>query len=276
LKRCDNARKSLIAIAAILFLGTPAHADFMEGWRAYQRGDFETALEQWTSLAERGDPVAQYNVGVMYDEGTGVETNVEKIIGWWRKAADQGHRMAQHNLALLFIERGSGNDVQQAVTLLKAAAAVGFTPSQHSLGKLYAVGLGVEKDHARALQLTLRAGKAGFVKSQYSLGKFYRDGVGVESDQAESVAWFRRAAEQGYARAQERLATRYADGKVVERDLVEALKWATLAAGRGMSAALEIRTTLLGIMNPEQIVEAERLAEEFRPKDGGHVPARNP
>ena len=92
----DGARKSLVVIAAVLFLGGPAHADFMEGWRAYQRGDFKTALQQWTPLAEAGNPVAQYNVGVMYDEGTGVETNADKVIGWWRKAADQGHRMAQH------------------------------------------------------------------------------------------------------------------------------------------------------------------------------------
>ena len=55
----DDAKKSLIVIATILFLGAPAHADFMEGWQAYQRGDFETALQQWTTLAERGDPVAR-------------------------------------------------------------------------------------------------------------------------------------------------------------------------------------------------------------------------
>ena len=168
----DGARKSLVVIAAVLFLGGPAHADFMEGWRAYQRGDFKTALQQWTPLAEAGNPVAQYNVGVMYDEGTGVETNADKVIGWWRKAADQGHRMAQHNLALLFLERGGDGAIQQAVTLLKRAAAAEFAPSQHSLGKLYAAGLGVEQDDGRALQLILKAGKAGFVKSEYSLGKF--------------------------------------------------------------------------------------------------------
>jgi len=211
----------------------------------------------------------------MYDEGAGVETNVDKVIGWWRKAADQGHRMAQHNLALLFIERGGDSAIQQAVTLLKRTASAGFAPSQHSLGKLYAAGLGVEKDNARALQLILEAGKAGFVKSEYSLGKFYRDGIGVEPDQAESVAWFRRAAEQGYAKAQEKLAIRYADGKVVERNLVEALKWATLAAGQGMSAALDIRTKLLGIMNSQPIAEAERLANELQLKDEGLEPARN-
>ena len=262
----DGARKSLVVIAAVLFLGGPAHADFMEGWRAYQRGDFKTALQQWTPLAEAGNPVAQYNVGVMYDEGTGVETNADKVIGWWRKAADQGHRMAQHNLALLFLERGGDGAIQQAVTLLKRAAAAGFAPSQHSLGKLYAAGLGVEQDDGRALQLILKAGKAGFVKSEYSLGKFYRDGTGVEPNQTESVAWFRRAADQGYAKAQEKLATRYADGEVVERNLVEALKWAMLAAGQGMPVALEIRTKLLGIMIPQQIAEARRLADQIQLK----------
>ncbi|MDP7650289.1 MAG: hypothetical protein QGF38_01115, partial [Rhodospirillales bacterium] len=75
------------AALVLLCLTTPAQADFMEGWRAYQQGEFETALQHWTKLAEEGDPVAQYNVGVMYDEGTGINRDVSKVVAWWRKAA---------------------------------------------------------------------------------------------------------------------------------------------------------------------------------------------
>ena len=37
-----------------------------------QRGDFATALREWTPLAEQGHATAQYNLGFMYDSGEGV------------------------------------------------------------------------------------------------------------------------------------------------------------------------------------------------------------
>lgn len=55
----------LLPIVAVLFLifGTTAQADFAAGWRAYQQGNFASALQHWTASAEAGDQVAQYNVG---------------------------------------------------------------------------------------------------------------------------------------------------------------------------------------------------------------------
>lgn len=40
--------------------------------------------------AKKGDPEAQYNLGVMYENGNGVKQNYEEAIKWYRKAADQG------------------------------------------------------------------------------------------------------------------------------------------------------------------------------------------
>ncbi len=253
-------------VGVVSCLAAPAQADFMKGWQAYQQGEFATALEQWTSSANDGDAVAQYNIGVMYDEGTGVERDVAKVIEWWSHAADQGHLMAQHNLALLFIERGGDGDFDEAAFWLKRAAANGFVRSQYSLAKLYATGLGVEKDDARALDLFLAAGQAGFVKAQYNLGKIYRDGIGVEADSGVSVDWFTKAANQGYAKAQEKLASRFADGTGVERDVIEALKWAILATQQGSSSAQYTLDDLRETMSDHQIAEAESRAQAFRPK----------
>lgn len=254
-----------IAVLVFLCLAGPAHADFMEGWRAHQRGEFATALRHWTKLAKDGDPIAQYNVGVMYDEGTGVSRDAAKVVAWWSKAADQGHQMAQHNLALLFIERGGKEDFQKAAYWLKRAAADGFVRSQYSLAKIYATGLGVEKDNTRALALFLKAGNAGFVKAQYNLGKIYRDGIGVEADPGVSMGWFGKAANQGYAKAQVKLATHFARNAGVNRDVAEALKWAILATQQGSTEAQNILNDLRKIMSRRQIAEAESRAKAFRP-----------
>ena len=43
---------------------------------------------------EQGDANAQYNLGVMYMNGEGVEQSTEEAIKWAKKAAEQGHEMA--------------------------------------------------------------------------------------------------------------------------------------------------------------------------------------
>ena len=91
------------ALLVCAFLLTPAagaRADFESGWQAYQRGDFVLAMAEWRPLAEQGHARAQYNMGVIYDEGRGVERSRATAIEWWTKAADQGLPIAQHNLAL--------------------------------------------------------------------------------------------------------------------------------------------------------------------------------
>lgn len=40
-----------------------------------RKKDFVTAMKKLRPLAERGDVNAQYNVGVMYGQGDGVERN---------------------------------------------------------------------------------------------------------------------------------------------------------------------------------------------------------
>jgi len=254
-----------IAVLVLLCLTAPARADFMEGWRAYQRGEFATALRHWTKLAKDGDPIAQYNVGGMYDEGTGVNRDGAKVVVWWRKAAGQGHRRAQHNLALLFIERGGAENFDRAASWLKRAAASGFVRSQYSLAKMYVAGLGVEQDDKRALALFLKAGKAGFVKAQYNLGKVYRDGIGINADRVASLDWFTKAANQGYAKAQEKLARHFARPNDAKRDVTEAFKWAILATRQGRTSARDILVELRKSMNSRQIAAAESRAKAFRP-----------
>ena len=48
------------------------------------------AFTQDKALAEKGDHVAQYNMGVRYYHGLGVAKDFVQAVSWWRKAAEQG------------------------------------------------------------------------------------------------------------------------------------------------------------------------------------------
>ena len=82
-------RLALIA-ALVAGLAAPAWADFDDGWAAYERGDNATALREWRPLAEQGHAAAQYNLGLMYDNGEGVAQDDGKAVKWYRLAAEQG------------------------------------------------------------------------------------------------------------------------------------------------------------------------------------------
>ena len=56
-----------VILAFLMTLSSPVVAqDFQKGLAAAQAGDFATALQEWTPLAEAGDAAAQYNLGIMY------------------------------------------------------------------------------------------------------------------------------------------------------------------------------------------------------------------
>ena len=97
-----------VILAFLMTLSSPVAAqDFQKGLAAAQAGDFATALKEWKPLAEAGDADAQYNLGVMYDNGEGVPQDYAEAVKWYRLAAEQGYAKAQTNLGFMY-EKGQG------------------------------------------------------------------------------------------------------------------------------------------------------------------------
>jgi len=70
--------------------------------------DDETALPIFQSAAERGDAIAQYSLGIFYEEGrAGLEPSKHTAVQWWTRAANQGQAQAQAKLGVAMI-RGEG------------------------------------------------------------------------------------------------------------------------------------------------------------------------
>jgi len=101
--------RTLPAIALLLLAAmTLARAGpFEDGVAAYDHKDYAKALELWLPLARAGDPTAQFNVGVLYEKGLGVDASATDAAQWYLKAAEQGDLGAQYALAVLY-ESGIG------------------------------------------------------------------------------------------------------------------------------------------------------------------------
>lgn len=256
--------------AAVEETGTAGKA-----YDAFLGGRYEEAIAIWLPLATAGDAPAQFNMGVMYANGLGVDRDMGVAMDWWEAAARQLHVRAAHNLALAMLagEPREGRDEAETdytavLRYLKIGADAGYPNSEYTLGKLYAEGVGVEKDERRAAELFLSASIKGFAKAQYNLGKIYRDGTGMKADEGLSLFWFAEAAERGHPRAQDRMAHRRLAGAGVPKDEIEALKWAILAAAQGVESAQKLRFQLTTQMTGAQIAEAEKRAAAFAPRKG--------
>ncbi len=83
-------KRTLATAFLCLLLATPAWAGIDEGLAAHKRGDYATALREFRSLAELGDAVAQYSLGLMYYHGRGVPQDYAEAAKWYRKAAERG------------------------------------------------------------------------------------------------------------------------------------------------------------------------------------------
>jgi uncharacterized protein len=78
-----------------------------DGYAAYERADYATALRLGRVVADQGDARGQYFLGVMYDRGQGVRQDYAEAVKWYRKAADQGFAAAQYNLGVSYT-KGQG------------------------------------------------------------------------------------------------------------------------------------------------------------------------
>ena len=76
------ARPWLIAVLLGLLALSPAHAGMTP--------EEVKAFEGYKAQAEKGDRVAQHNLGYQYFKGSGVAKDFVQAVSWYRKAAEQG------------------------------------------------------------------------------------------------------------------------------------------------------------------------------------------
>ena len=130
-----------LSCALLLILFPSVFADYEDGVNAAFKGDFETALYEFTVAAEEGLDLAQYNLAILYFTGQGVEQDTAEAFRWTEAAALQGHVAAQFNLgSLYYAGDGVEADTTKAVELFEGAARAGHASAALILANMYADG----------------------------------------------------------------------------------------------------------------------------------------
>lgn len=201
--------------------------------------------------AERGDPVAQYQLAGFYMTGYGVDQNMDVAYQWTLKAAENGHTDAQFEVAMILIDSVHTDDQQKARRWFEACAMAyhkrsnaGDTEAQRRLSWMYETGNGVMQNTEQAelwaveaFRREYEAGKTLDTEDLYNLGVAYFQGDVIEKDFVKAGEIFTKTAEAGLAQAQYSLALFYANGTAFARDEEKAFYWFTKASEQGHDKA---------------------------------------
>jgi TPR repeat protein len=141
-------------------------------------------------LAERGNPVAANNLGVMYANGNKVPQDFAEAKKWYLFASEHGNPAGEFNLGIAY-EKGQGTpiDLPEAIKWLHTAADHNLAPAKMELATLYSTGKGVPRDMTEAARLVRSAALQNLAVAQVYLGALYVDGTGVPSDDSLGYQW---------------------------------------------------------------------------------------
>jgi localization factor PodJL len=129
------------------------------------------AVRFLTQAAEKGQAVAQYRLGTLYERGQGVPADGAKAAHWYEMAANQGNRKAMHNLAVSYASGVAGKkNMAEAARWFAKAAALGLSDSQFNLAVLYERGDGVPQSLLDAFKWYSIAATAGDSESKSRIG----------------------------------------------------------------------------------------------------------
>ena len=107
-----------------------------------------SALE---GLADRGEPNAQYALGIAYWYGFGADPSEEKACGWYGKAISQGHALALLEMGSLhMLGVGVQRSTEKALGMLGRASDMGLAEASKEIAWMYGIGYGVEKSETPA------------------------------------------------------------------------------------------------------------------------------
>lgn len=129
----------------------------------YKLGKNEQAFNCYKELGEKGDSLAQLNLGIFYHTGCGVEKNDVEAVKWYKLAAEKGDADAQDRL-----------------------------------GHCYQKHTGVDEDPAKAFFWYMKAARQNHQRALYNVGICYLGGYGVEKKVDEGIRWMKKSADKGY------------------------------------------------------------------------------
>jgi TPR repeat protein len=208
----------------------------------------EDQLAALQDAAQSGQPLALYQLGLMYESGQGVEKDPVKAFGYFSQIADE-----------------------HADTPPKGVDANIVAQSFLKIGEYYRTGLpeaGIQKNEDYSTRLIMHAASYfGDADAQYQVGEMYLDDKELGDNPLQSARWLNLAAQKGHAPAQARLGDMLFNGEGLQKDQLEGLVWLTIAsrhAAPGDAGWIgDLLNSAMSVAAPDLRQQAVQLADKY-------------
>lgn len=170
--------------------------------------DFKKGFKYTTRAAELGNGLAEYRLGLIYQNGIDMKVDKDKASRYFEHAGRMIDRGADADNPELLSVKGDmylqGNGVAQNETLAfefyEKAAKLDYPQAQFKLYELLQ-----KKDNHSAMQWLTKSAERGYPKAQFALGDFLLKQKRIK----EGFSWTERAAKKNYAPALRQLGAIY-------------------------------------------------------------------
>ena len=197
----------------------------------------EKAIEMLKELADDGNDMAQYKLGVVYTERELEFYNFEEGFRYLQMSAEQKNQYAEYKLGMIYLrEDFAGHDISEAIKYLTRSAEQMNEFARYRLGTIYAD----EKyqdyyNMEKAVKFWSLSAEQGNQFAQYRLGVLYGDeGNEKYYDLPKAVNYLESSAEQGNQFAQYRLGVIYSTVEDKEHyDISKATDYLEASAEQG-------------------------------------------
>ena len=229
--------------------------------------DHAQAFKYYEMAAAQDNKIALNNLGSLYFNGIGTQTNYLKAAQLFARAAELGSDDAAVNLAFIYLSGSNQNkNLDDAVKLLQQAADAGNNTAKFMLGYAYYRGFRVPQDYYKAVSLIRDAAAVNFDEAQYMLALMYINGQGIAQNYGNAIKYLRAAVSQGNVNAITTLADILTQGTMYPRNLIQAHILYNIASVYGAQGAAEQRDALAGKLKIEELLPAQAQAEAFKAK----------
>jgi len=152
--------------------------------------------------AERGNARAQFDLGLMYANGDGVEKNEALALMWFNRAAQNNF-----SKALNVTKVATVNETSQKFKFAQEAAKRGDARAQFDLAMMYKNGEGVTRNERLAFNYFHKAARKNHSEAKFQMGLCFAEGKGVKKQSQLARYWFKLAAKAGHSKAMAYLAS---------------------------------------------------------------------
>ena len=237
-------------------------------------GRHREAIQLFFDAADRLHVGAMTELGVMFEFGRGVPTNLATANTWYKRAADDGSPQAMNELGR-WNENGTNGDIDldAAKVWYEKAAALGSAAALNRLGEFYEEGRGVPQSSGGRSRFVCQSRRPRLAASDDPSRATERNRIGVPAKLAlgppwyegpsglatqtpwhilagswktaaglpnltAAKEWYDKGAAMGSALAMANLAALFEHGRGVSQNLVQARLWYERAAALELPRAL--------------------------------------